>query len=50
VIKLSIRERLKKEIDQEEVKELEGKNADIEKLGKVDNSNSNNNSSTNRDY
>ena len=39
----------KEEMDQEEIKEMEEENADSEKLGKVDNSNSNNDSSTNRD-
>ena len=37
-------------MEQEEIKETEEENADSEKLGKVDNSNSNNDSSTNRDY
>ena len=39
----------KEEMDQEEIKEMEEENADSEKLDKVDNSNSNNDSSTNRD-
>ena len=47
---MTIREKLEIEMDREEIKELEEKNADSEKLGKVDNSNSNNDSSTNRDY
>ena len=47
---MTIREQLEKEMEQEEIKELEEENADSEKLGKVDNSDSNNDSSTNRDY
>jgi len=47
---MTIREQLEKEMDQEEIKEMEDENADSEKLDKVDNSNSNNDSSTNRDY
>ena len=47
---MTIREQLEKEMEQEEIKEMEEENADSEKLGKVDNSNSNNDSSTNRDY
>ena len=37
-------------MEQEKIKEMEEENADSEKLDKVDNSNSNNDSSTNRDY
>lgn len=47
---MTIREQLEKEMEQEEIKEMEEENADGEKLGKVGNSNSNNDSSTNRDY
>ena len=47
---MTIREQLEKEMEQEEIKEMEEENADSEKLDKVDNSNSNNDSSTNRDY
>ena len=45
-----MREQLEKEMIAQEIKETEEENADSEKLGKVDNSNSNNDSSTNRDY
>ena len=47
---MTIREQLEKEMIAQEIKETEEENADSEKLGKVDNSNSNNDSSTNRDY
>ena len=47
---MTIREQLEKEMDKQEIKELEEENADSEKLGKVGNSNSNNDFSTNRDY